>query len=217
MKKIFKFYLKLEIIIIFFFVLYYFKKVKNIYFTGNKFDVTFEYHNYQRELITERMIKYSSWELLHNEPYFINGIIRKYKPKRCLEIGVSNGGSSIIILNAIKDINNSFLISLDLNSLLYYNEKFKTGYRVFKFFPELTKKWKLYTGEQSHKFLEKLNIKFDFLFLDTAHFSPGELINIIEVLPFLKDNAIFIAIVLISDLFFIDYCEVVEVLFQILV
>jgi hypothetical protein len=37
-----------------------------------------------------------------------------------------------------------------------------------------------------------LKLKFDFLLLDTAHFSPGELINIIEVLPFLEDNAIIV-------------------------
>ena len=138
------------------------------------------------------MINYSSWQLANDQPYFINGIIRKYKPKKCLEIGVAFGGSSIVILNAIKDIKNSFLISLDLNEVLYCNDKYKTGYRVFKYFPELTKKWKLYTGEQSHKFLDKLKLKFDFLLLDTAHFSPGELINIIEVLPFLEENAIII-------------------------
>lgn len=63
-----------------------------------------------------------------------------------------------------------------------------------KYFPELTKnnKWQLYTGEQPHKFLDKLNLKFDFLFLDTVHITPGELINIIEALPFLEENAIII-------------------------
>ena len=65
------------------------------------------------------MRNYSSWLLDNEQPYFINGIIRKYRPKRCLEIGVANGGSSILILNAIKDIKNSFLISLDINELLY--------------------------------------------------------------------------------------------------
>ena len=143
-------------------------------------------------MITERMIKNSSWQLNNEQPYFLNGIIRKYKPKKLLEVGVACGGSSIIILNAIKDIKNSFLISLDLNTLFYQDKRFKTGYRVFKYFPELTKKWRLFTGQQSHKFLDKLKIKFDFVFLDTVHFSPGEFINIIEILPFLEDNAIIV-------------------------
>ena len=43
-----------------------------------------------------------------------------------------------------------------------------------------------------HIFLQKLNITFDFVFLDTAHISPGEFLNLVEILPFLKDNAIII-------------------------
>ena len=35
-------------------------------------------------------------------------------------------------------------------------------------------------------------MKFDFLFLDTAYISPGKLINLIEVLPFLEENAIIV-------------------------
>ena len=160
----------------------------------NEFVIDTEFHNYERNLISEEMKKNSQWDQIENEPYFINGIIRKYRPKNCLEIGVSKGGGSIIILNAIKDINGSRLISLDLNEKLYYNENERTGCNVKKFFPELAEnnKWKLFTGQQPHIFLDKLNMKFDFLFLDTIHLSPGELINIIEVLPFLNENAIVI-------------------------
>ena len=130
------------------------------------------------------------------EANFINGIIRKHKLKTCLEIGVANGGSSILILNAIKDIKNSILVSIDLFSHVLSDPKHKIGYRVYEYFPELTKNWKLFTGDQPHKFLMGLNIKFDLLFLDSAHISPGEIINFIEALPFLKENAI----ILVHDL-----------------
>ena len=123
---------------------------------------------------------------------FINGIIRKHRPKNCLEVGVASGGSSVLILNAIKDIKGAKLISLDLNTNFYLNPYYKTGYRVKRFFPELSKNWQLFTGEQPHVFLEKLKMKFDFVFLDTAHITPGEIINLIEVLPFLNEKAIII-------------------------
>jgi hypothetical protein len=97
-----------------------------------------------------------------------------------------------LILNAIKDIPNSRLISLDLKTQLYYNQSKKTGYRVSQDFPELTKNWKLLTGQQPHKFLIELNMKFDFVFLDTAHSAPGEILNFLELLPFLNENAIFV-------------------------
>lgn len=155
-------------------------------------DINFDYINYERNIITDKMIQKTGWQNSLEPAYFINGIIRKFKPKKCLEIGVANGGSSILILNAIKDIKDSFLISMDLNTQMFLKSELKTGYRVKKYFPELSKKWRLFTGDLPHKFLVKLNETFDFLFLDTAHLAPGELLNLIEVLPFLKEKAIII-------------------------
>ena len=153
----------------------------------NSFDVNFRYDNYQSNLITDKMRQKAEWVLNINDAKFINGLIRKLKPKNCLEIGVAYGGSAILILNAIKDIKNSYLVSLDLNN--FFLSK-KIGYRVNEYFPELAKNWKLFTGDQPHKFLVKLNMKFDFLFLDSAHIPPGEILNFIEALPFLNENAI---------------------------
>jgi predicted O-methyltransferase YrrM len=158
-----------------------FKKEKNY------FDYKFSYDKYQNNFITEKIIQYSGCILSLNDAKFINGLIRKRKPKNCLEIGVASGGSAILILNAIKDINNSCLVSLDLKKFFHHK---KIGYRVNEYYPELAKNWKLFTGDQPHKFLVKLNMKFDFLFLDSAHIAPGELLNFIEALPFLNENAI---------------------------
>lgn len=93
--------------------------------------------------------------------YFINGLIRLYKPKKLLEIGVCTGGMSAAILNSIKDIKDAMLYSYDLekNNYMKNNNKYKVGHFVFANFPNLLHKWKLYTG-------------------------------IIEILPFLKENAI---------------------------
>ena len=43
-------------------------------------------------------------EMSLDEAKFLNGIVRKYKPKKIVEIGVSLGGTSALILNAIKDL-----------------------------------------------------------------------------------------------------------------
>ena len=158
----------------------------------NNFNINFEYYNYEREIITDKVKKLAGYELNINEAYFLNGIIRKIKPKNCIEIGTSRGGSAILILNAIKDINNSILISIDLNTRFYKNVSLNTGYRVKKYFPNLANKWKLFTGKQPNKFLDKLKMKFDFLFLDTIHVAPGEIINLIEVLPFLNEKGIIV-------------------------
>ena len=150
----------------------------------------FDYFNYQNDIITKKIINKSEWILTLDQAYLINGLIRKHKPKNCLEIGVANGGSSILILNAIKDFPESSLVSIDLYT--FRTKTKKIGYNVEKNFPELMKKWKLFLGDMPHKFLSKLNIKFDIVFLDSAHITPGEFFNFIEILPFIKDRAIII-------------------------
>lgn len=179
-----------------FLTLYYFRKsiiIKEKSFKNTNNDyIYFDYGNYEKEFITNKILTKAGFELSIDEVYFLNGLIRKIKPRYCLEVGTSRGGSAIVILNALKDIENSFLISLDINTYFYKNKTFKTGYRVKKFFPELSNKWKIFTGKEPHQFLDKFQIKFDFVFLDTVHSAPGEIINLIEILPFLKDNSIIV-------------------------
>lgn len=151
--------------------------------------INFDYFNYQNDIITKKIINESDWLLSLDQAYLINGLIRKHRPKNCLEIGVAYGGSSILILNAIKDFPESSLVSIDLYS---FRKNKKIGYKVEENFPELMKKWKLFLGDMPHKFLTKLNIKFDIVFLDSAHSTPGEFFNFIEILPFIKENAIII-------------------------
>jgi len=185
--------IRLVIIILTLFIFNFLFNFKNSKKNKKKnYDIEFNYADYEHNIITNKILKNSGWLLGDSQAYFINGLIRKFKPKNCLEIGVADGGSSILILNAIKDIPDSSLISLDLNTQLYHNPSIKTGYRVNKYFPELIKNWKLLTGQQPHKFLIKLKKKFDFVFLDTAHSAPGEILNFIELLPFLNENAIFV-------------------------
>ena len=54
-----------------------------------------------------------------NQREFLNGVVRKFKPKKIVEIGVSKGGGSCIILNAIQDIKNAHLYSIDLSNGTY--------------------------------------------------------------------------------------------------
>ena len=84
-----------------------------------------------------------------NQREFLNGVIRKFKPSKLLEVGVYRGGSSIIILNAINDIKDSKLYSIDINEKRYIGEC------VNKYFPDLKKNWKLYNGNIACEYLEK--------------------------------------------------------------
>lgn len=138
-------------------------------------------------------------EMTYKERAFLNGIIRKTQPKTIVEIGVSAGGSTAVILNAISDLNDSKLYSFD-----YYTQWYRdvqsgnstgrdTGFLVKKTVPNLVSKWELHSGGVPCKHFDNLPKEgIDICFIDTAHFNPGEHMNILEILPFMKKNGIII-------------------------
>jgi len=139
---------------------------------------------------------YYKIEMSYKDRAFLNGIIRKTKPKVIVEIGLSAGGSTCVILNAIRDID-AELYSFDYNTI-WYRDNGKdngrqTGFLVKQIVPDLTSKWKLYTGGVPCKYFDNIpKDGIDICFIDTAHFNPGEHLNILEVLPFMKKNGIIV-------------------------
>jgi predicted O-methyltransferase YrrM len=138
-------------------------------------------------------------EMSYKERAFLNGIIRKANPKTIVEIGLSAGGSTCVILNAIRDMDSAQLYSFDYNTTWYRDLQLKnlterkTGFLVNQLVPNLTSKWKLYTGGVPCKYFDILPDEgIDICFIDTAHFNPGEHLNILEILPFMKKNSIII-------------------------
>ena len=52
------------------------------------------------------------------ERLFVNGLLRHFKPRKILEVGIWTGTGSALILNAIADRPESRLISIDLLSVI---------------------------------------------------------------------------------------------------
>ena len=51
-------------------------------------------------------------------------------------------------------------------------------------------KWTLYTGGITPEFIENIGSCIDFAFIDTKHVTPGEMLDWLMVLPFLKNESI---------------------------
>ena len=134
--------------------------------------------------IKDKLIENKCSDMWGNQREFLNGLVRKFKPKKILEIGVFRGGSSIVLLNAIEDFKDSHLYSIDLDS------RQEVGDCVNKYFPNLSKKWTLFNGKIATEYMEEIGDNIDMVFIDTAHFEPGEIMDFLIVLPFLKENAI---------------------------
>ena len=133
---------------------------------------------------------YSYSEMSMREIEFLNSIILRYKPKRCLELGVASGSSSVVILNAIKDSSSAELISFDYSDNYYRDESKKTGFLVDSY-PNLKQKWRRYTGGLISEHIEKIDVEgVDLCFIDTMHIVPGEILDFILVLPYLNKDAV---------------------------
>lgn len=77
-------------------VIYFFhSKIKfDTQIKKKNYDINFDYLNFESNITTKKMTKYSEGQLTINEAFFLNGLLRKIKAKNCLEIGVSTGGSA---------------------------------------------------------------------------------------------------------------------------
>jgi len=128
-------------------------------------------------------------EMSVSERQFLNGIIRQHRPKKIVEIGVAAGGSSAVILNAIKDIEGAHLYSHDYFEAYYRDNTKKTGFVVERF-PKLREKWTLLTGGMACNFLDEIGGDIDVCLLDTTHSNPGEFLDYLQILPYMKKNGI---------------------------
>jgi predicted O-methyltransferase YrrM len=156
--------------------------------------------------ILNRILKKNSnyIELTFDEQKFFNGLLRKIKPKKIIEIGVSSGGSANLILNAIKDIEGAKLYSIDISKTVYKNPSKEVGFAVKENFPELMNKWTLFKGGVTSEFIEQIGGNIELAFIDTAHVTPGEKLDWLQVLPFLKEEAI----VVLHDTFLMYFPKV---------
>jgi hypothetical protein len=127
-------------------------------------------------------------QMTSHEREFINALVLRNQPKKLLEIGVSAGSSSIIILNAIKNIKNAMLYSIDYLDNWYKSPDKRTGFYVDNY-KELKNKWKMLTGSLSFKFMDIIGNNIDFCLIDTVHTNPGGILDVLMVLPYLDEDA----------------------------
>jgi predicted O-methyltransferase YrrM len=136
--------------------------------------------------IKNKIIGFPCIQMWDNQREFLNGVVRRFRPKKIVEIGVAEGCGSSIILNAIQDLIGSHLYSIDLSDSNLIGECTK------KLFPNLLSKWTLYKGNIAAKYMEEIGSDIDMVIIDSAHFEPGEILDFIMVLPFVNEGAVIV-------------------------
>ncbi|MDR1741394.1 MAG: class I SAM-dependent methyltransferase, partial [Synergistaceae bacterium] len=119
-----------------------------------------------------------------DERLFINGLVRRFKPKKVLEVGVSMGGGTCVLLNAVGDDPDAVVHSVDWSERYYMDSSKITGWKASELFAG-TPKWRPHLGYDVSEVIEEIGGGVDFVVLDTVHWHPGETLSFISVFPFL--------------------------------
>lgn len=134
-------------------------------------------------------------EMVDDDHAFLCGMIKEIRPKKIVEIGVAEGGTTAVIMNCLKLLDmNSKVYSVDLNERLYYDKNRETGYVSKQLLNHIS-------GKNIHEFklgktiagcIDEIGDGIDFVIIDTTHVLPGELLDFLCVLPYLTENAVIV-------------------------
>lgn len=132
---------------------------------------------------------------------FLHNIFCKVKPKKVVEIGVSAGGTTVFLRSLMEKYEGESLYSFDYNTQYYKNPALEVGYMAHGFPSNI--KWQLFAGGMPCRYFSHLCMDIDICIIDAAHANPGEHINILEILPYMRKGAILIlhdtALYLLND------------------
>lgn len=152
---------------------------------------TVESYDRPAEIIAKMETPYV--EMSEKEHGFICGLIRDHRPQKVLEVGVAGGGTTAVIMDCLNEFcPEAKMYSVDIREECYKREGKKTGFQldaVRDHLPNIDNH-KFMLGKELPCFIEQIGSGIDFLILDTVHAMPGEFLDFICALPFLKDGAI---------------------------
>lgn len=132
----------------------------------------------------------STCEMTDFENCFLFSLLKEKKPKKILEIGVSGGATTLMILDYIKSNSpDTKLYSIDISEQWYRDISKKSGYIASEIHGEC-ENWKLFLGKTYPECCDQIGDGIDFCILDTNHSLPGELLDFLAVLPSLQNDAV---------------------------
>lgn len=117
--------------------------------------------------------------------------IKYCKPTNILELGVAMGAGSLLILDAIKDMPETRLTSVDVEKQYVNDRQYDVGHVAIHSDRVNHEQWELFCGHDVSEVLSNNKCgKYDFVVIDTAHIHPIECLNFLSILPFLDENAV---------------------------
>lgn len=126
---------------------------------------------------------------------FLCGLLKTFRPRKIVEVGVAAGASTVTMLQALEDSGERYeMHSVDLfaRQKVYRNEP--TGFLATlakeRIFGTLKGTHEFHFGKILPQVIDEIGGDVDFVFLDTVHRLPGEVLDFLAVLPYLTDDAV---------------------------
>lgn len=138
-------------------------------------------------------------EMTAGERGFLCGLIRDRRPKKIVEVGVAEGGTTTVILECVRELElDCAVYSVDLSESFYLDADKSTGYVVDVMAERggpgvrefLKGKHHLMLGKILPERIDDIGDEIDFLILDTMHTMPGEILDFITAFPYLSHDAV---------------------------
>lgn len=145
----------------------------------------------------------NSSEINSDQHGFICELIKEITPKKIIEIGVSGGGTTCVLLNCIQKLGlECEIYSVDYSHTYHCDTSKECGYQIKDAISVLENSecHHLLLGHTIAEKIEEIAVRgsVDLLILDTIHYLPGELLDFIVCFPYLSSNAV----VVLDDLIF---------------
>ena len=124
---------------------------------------------------------------------FLCGMIKKVKPKKIVEIGVAEGGTTAVIMETLVMLGlESEVWSVDLSEKLYYDDTKEIGCEFKRLKRLCGGEWgvhHLLLGKTVAGWIDGIGNNIDMVILDTLHKMPSEILDFLSVFPYLAPNA----------------------------
>lgn len=150
---------------------------------------------YEPLCIFDEMPEFQQYcEMSEFEQAFLCGCLKKVRPHKVLEVGVSAGGTTAVILKCLSLLGNPVeMYSVDIRDTYYRKPEMPTGFvaaEAWNYIQDDNINHTLLAGRgYLAELLEHIGGGIDFLILDTVHFLPGEMLDFLAAFPYLSTNA----------------------------
>lgn len=170
----------------------------------NKIELLHETLSNRRTELRE-CIQYS--EMSDFQRDFLCGMIQYKRPGKIVEIGVSAGATTAVVLSCLEELNIPCeMYSVDLSERWCKDRNRETGF-VVKDYMEIGQdiRHRFMLGKPIPYIIDDIGGDIDFLILDSSHSLPGEVLDFLTCMPYLAEKAVVVLHDIILDLSGVGY------------